>query len=51
MKIAICDDDMNCINKIENYIEKIDRNNAECDGTKTVKGWFRPSRRAQSSMM
>lgn len=31
MKIAICDDDMNCINKIENYIEKIDRNNAECD--------------------
>jgi len=46
MKIAICDDDMNCINKIENYIEKIDRNNI-----KTVKGWFRHSRRAQSSMM
>lgn len=31
MKIAICDDDMNCINLIENYINSLKKTESECD--------------------
>lgn len=31
MRIAICDDDMNCINLIEEYINEFKKNGVECD--------------------
>ena len=31
MRIAICDDDMNCINLIEEYINEFKKNGMECD--------------------
>lgn len=40
MRIAICDDDNNCINIVENYIEKLKTSTTECDAYESGESLF-----------